>query len=202
MPSAYQALSTYLPDGSLSLVDDYLNNHRVEIRITRERSSKLGDYRPLPRGGHRITVNHNLNKYAFLLTLVHEIAHMKVQEHFKNRVSPHGKEWKMTFSHLLEPCLSLPNIPEDIRWAYQRVVDKPKASSTSDPELMKVLHRYDDVQPLRLEDLPHGAYFAIRKRVFQKGEKRRTRYLCKDLRNQKSYLVSGIAEVVSVDNLK
>ncbi|HAD34265.1 MAG TPA: hypothetical protein DCF44_07170 [Chitinophagaceae bacterium] len=45
-----------------------------------------------------MSVNGNLNSYHFLITLLHEIAHMLVWEQFRNRVKPHGLEWKHVFA--------------------------------------------------------------------------------------------------------
>jgi hypothetical protein len=41
-----------------------------KLKITKERSTKLGDYTS-PRDGlnHTITINHNLNQYSFFITL-------------------------------------------------------------------------------------------------------------------------------------
>ena len=40
-------------------------------------------------------MNNNLNKYSFLITITHEIAHMMIWEKHQNKVDPHGEEWKM-----------------------------------------------------------------------------------------------------------
>ena len=40
---------------------------------------------------HRISVNGNLNKYSFLITLIHELAHLLTFTQYKNRVDPHGR---------------------------------------------------------------------------------------------------------------
>jgi predicted SprT family Zn-dependent metalloprotease len=44
-------------------------------------------------GKHEITVNSNLNKYKFLITLIHEISHLVAFEKFGRNIKPHGNEW-------------------------------------------------------------------------------------------------------------
>ena len=67
------------------------------VKITKPRKSKLGDFRILINGRGQISVNENLNRYAFLITITHELAHAFVWKRYKTRVMPHGKEWKSTF---------------------------------------------------------------------------------------------------------
>ena len=66
-----QQLKQYLPEGSFDEVSDYLEKYKVQLTITRERKTLLGDYRNSFAGkSHRISVNGNLNPYAFLITLL------------------------------------------------------------------------------------------------------------------------------------
>lgn len=59
-------LSRYLPTGTDQQVLSLLQQHRVLLTITRERRTVLGDYRHRTHDQqHRITVNGNLNPYAF-----------------------------------------------------------------------------------------------------------------------------------------
>ena len=86
-------LSQFIPDPSAPLILEYLHHYKVHLTITRERKSVLGDYRHATHSNnHRISVNGNLNKYAFLITLLHELAHLLTFEKFGNRIPPHGKE--------------------------------------------------------------------------------------------------------------
>jgi hypothetical protein len=50
--------------------------NRVHLKIVNERQTRHGDYRKGLNGKHEITVNSNLNKYKFLMTLIHEISHL------------------------------------------------------------------------------------------------------------------------------
>ena len=97
-----QALGTYLPQNSFDKVLYYLHTHKVHLTVTRERRSVLGDYRNAVHGkNHRISVNGNLNKFAFLITLLHELAHLLTYEKFGHRVYAHGKEWKLIYGNIL-----------------------------------------------------------------------------------------------------
>ena len=82
-----QALAGFLPDKSFEQVLAYLHEYRVHLTITKQRKSVLGDYRHPGRGAnHRISINGNLNKYEFLITFLHELAHLLTFEKFSNRV--------------------------------------------------------------------------------------------------------------------
>ena len=99
-------LKAYLPEGSFDAVVEYLLHYKVQLTITKERKSVLGDYRNSHANeNHRISVNGNLNKYAFLVTLLHELAHLFTYERFGHRVSAHGQEWKNEFSKILAEFL-------------------------------------------------------------------------------------------------
>src|SRR5215217_9204116 len=95
-------LQDYLPSTTFEDVLAYLQFYHVHLTVARERKSILGDYRHRThRKNHRISVNGNLNKYAFLITLLHELAHLLTFEQWANRVQAHGAEWKATFGRLL-----------------------------------------------------------------------------------------------------
>ena len=95
-------LSRYMPREAIDWSAEFVLKHAVKMKITRVRSSKLGDYRhPFGREGHQITINHDLNPMAFLVTFVHEAAHLETWIKHKNRVAPHGKEWQSEFARLI-----------------------------------------------------------------------------------------------------
>ena len=96
------ALQDYLPPHCFDEVLKYLNAFQVQLTITRQRNTILGDFRNAHQGKpHRISINGNLNSYSFLITLLHELAHLLTYNNFQHKVLPHGKEWKKTFSDLL-----------------------------------------------------------------------------------------------------
>ncbi len=195
------ALIRYLPEQAVPALATLIMELHVHLRITKARSSKLGDYRAPHAGqGHRISVNHNLNQYAFMITLVHELAHLTTWNTHQHRVDPHGKEWKSEFQELMIPFLNQDIFPSDVLMALKAYMYNPAAASCSDPHLQKVLARYDEHPVIHLEDIPDGALFSLPNgMIFKKGEKRRTRYRCIEQKSGRAYLVSGVAEVELLD---
>ncbi len=197
------ALSAYLPDGSLEPVLDYLHRYKIHLTITRERNSILGDYRhAVHQKNHRISVNGNLNKYAFLVTLLHEIAHLLTFEQFGNRIAPHGKEWKNEYSKILALFLLKKIFPADIEKALLKSLQNPSATSCGEEHLMRVLKRYDERKPgeVLIEDLQVGQLFKLKDgRVFRKGEKMRKRHKAVDIKTGALYLFSAVYEVELVE---
>lgn len=193
------ALQDYIPPGSLPFVFDYLKQYKVHLTITKERKSLLGDYRhALGAKTHRISVNGNLNTYSFLITLIHELAHLVTFMQFNNRVSAHGKEWKNIYRQLLLQFLVHNIFPNDIEKALERSLHNLPASSCADEELMRVLKKYDVKQTglIMVEQLSEGTLFEIEGgKVFKKGKQLRKRYQCLELKTGKLYLFSPIYEV-------
>lgn len=195
-------LDKYLPEGFAEEIGSYLISKNVQLTITKKRTTKLGDYqRPFgTRKYHKISVNGSLNKYAFLLTLLHEIAHLETYlKHNKKRILPHGTEWKNEFRASLVKLLARGILPNDLSIAIANYAKNPKASSTSDPVLSQTLKRYDSNPSVILSELDEHAIFSLGKRLFEKGKKRRTRFLCREISTNKFYVVSGLAEVELVD---
>ena len=195
-----EALRTYLPHGSFEQVQHYLLHYKVHLTITRARKSVLGDYRnAVNEKNHRISVNGNLNRYAFLVTLLHELAHLLTFDRYGHRVAPHGKEWKTLFSHILAEFIRLNVFPADITKSLLDSLGNPAASSCADEQLLRVLRRYDPVKDghVLVDELPIGALFTIEKgRIFKRGEKIRKRIRCEEMATGKIYLFSPVYEVV------
>lgn len=97
------SLFDLIPANSIELITDLINSENLSIKIVKTRKTKHGDFRSLKDGKFQITLNHIDNKFRFLITLVHELAHFKVSQSFKHRVNPHGFEWKKTYKHLMLP---------------------------------------------------------------------------------------------------
>jgi SprT protein len=196
-------LKSYLPEGSFEEVVHYLLHYKVQLTITRERKSVLGDYRNSHLNkNHRISVNGNLNSYAFLITLLHELAHLFTFERHGHRVQAHGQEWKNEFSKVLEQFLAKNIFPADIRQTLLKTLQNPAASSCADTALLRVLHKYDKKKEgvLLIESLPAGALFSIKGgRVFVKEERVRKRFKCKEIATGKIYLFSPVYEVQAIN---
>jgi SprT protein len=190
-------LQKYIPEAAIDQIYQWLQEYHIHLKISRKRSSKLGDYRSPHKGkGHQITVNHDLNPYAFLITLVHEIAHMLVWEKYRNRVRAHGKEWKETYRELMVPFFKMDIFPEDVESAITNYLSKSYASSGSDLNLGRTLQKYDADQGLTLENIPEGSIFSLPNGMaFKKGTLNRKRYRCTRMDNNKVYLVNALVRV-------
>ncbi|MEY4628743.1 MAG: hypothetical protein RLZZ595_1069 [Bacteroidota bacterium] len=194
-----QSLNDFLPEGSYPMVEPYLLHYKVHLTITRSRSTVLGDYRNAHgEKAHRISVNGNLNPYAFLVTLLHELAHLITFIRYGHRVEAHGKEWKQQFSELLKDFLGTTIFPVDVRTQLIKSLNNPAASSCADVSLMRVLRNYDNVKEghCLVEELSVGALFVIKGgRVFSCGERVRKRIKATEIATGKVYLFSPVYEV-------
>lgn len=195
-------LQQYIPQNSLEAVIFYLQKYNVHLTITKKRQSILGDYRHATTGqAHRISINGNLNEYAFLITLLHELAHLFTFEKFGNRVQAHGKEWKNEFTKILAAFLTKKIFPDDVENALMHNLHNPSASSCADEKLLRVLHNYDKNPDgiILLEQLPQDSFFKIPGgRIFKKGNKIRKRYKCVEIQTGKFYLFSPVYEVAMI----
>lgn len=193
-----------MPPAAVDICASWIVQKNIHLKITRGRSTRFGDYLPLPgKRGHRITVNHDLNPYAFLVTFVHEVAHLHCHEKYKHRHDPHGKEWKHEYRKLLIDFIIRGIFPPELEKAIARSIRNPSASSCSDHHLLRVLKTYDTPKGehvFHLEELPSQAVFKLNQSrqqlLFIKGEKMRTRYHCKEIHSGRIYFVSALAEVV------
>lgn len=189
------ALRAHVPAASWPVIVSWLRRNPVLVRLSRSRKTKLGDYRV---GGnqapHRITVNDDLNKYAFLTVLVHEFAHYSTFAKFK-RHQPHGKEWKAEYKRLMSPFMSREVFPADVLHALEEHLQDAPSSSCTDHQLMRVLRRYDaDPLPF-LEELRESTVFRFQQKLFVKGPQMRKRYKCRCLNDRRLYFIDPTAEV-------
>jgi SprT protein len=192
-------LQNYVPAGTYGPVLDYLRQFKVHLTVAKERRSILGDYRHRThQNNHRISVNGNLNKYSFLITLLHELAHLLTFEKFGNKVMAHGREWKMIYSQLLDQFLKHHTFPADIETELLLSLQNPAATSCAEDGLLRVLRRYDGngskLQMIEEVNL-HDMFRTNDGRVFQKGKKLRKRFQCKEISTGRIYLFSPVYEV-------
>ena len=192
MNSNYQ---DFVPLKAIPFLEFLINEHNFTLKIVNQRTTKHGDFRKLPNGSFQITVNNSLNKHQFLLTLVHEIAHHVTHQKFGN-VQPHGTEWKMVFQHLMLPFLRPEIYPSEILPYLAKYLKNAKASTDSDVNLSLAL-KGNAAEPGKnfIFKIPFGGFFEFKNIIYKRGNKRRTRYECKNMNNKKVYLFNQNVEV-------
>jgi hypothetical protein len=195
-----KAISPFVPEGSASLIADWLIANPIYLSITKDRVTKLGDFRGKNVDSHipKVTVNGGLNPYSFLITLLHEFAHAETYKKYGRNHQPHGDEWKSAYYRLMVPYMDGNIFPEPLLRVLRKHMRNPKASSHADLTLVKALAVYDKpkiTDTIFLEQLPIGSVFAIRDKKFTKGEKRKSRFLCTELETNRQFTVSAMAEV-------
>lgn len=187
----YLLLESKLPANAIHYCFDLWARHRFQLKIKKNRVSKAGDFTATSASNPRITLNAELNPYVFLITYIHEVAHLEVYLQYRSRLDPHGTAWKKTFIELMQPVMSDLVFPEDVLPLLSKHMLNPMASTYSDAKLTKALSAYDEIKnPLPLlADLPDGSIFKIGKKMFVKGKLRRTRYLCREYKSKREYMV-------------
>ena len=197
-------LNSFLPAGTYVAVEEYLRFYKIHLTITQHRKSILGDYRHRTGfNNHRISVNGSLNKYSFLITLLHEIAHLLTFEKHGNKVQAHGIEWKTLYAQLLKQFIDNKIFPHDIEKELLSSLKNPAASSCAEDDLIRVLRKYDTNSSgyKMVEEIPLNALFKIDDgKIFKKGEKQRKRFKCEEVRTGKVYLFSPVYEVEQINN--
>ena len=192
-----EVFQRFVPSEAVAYCDKLYQKLGFEFKVKKARQTKLGDYRYLPSSGrHTITINNDLNPYAFLVTYLHEVAHLIAFKQYGRRIQPHGKEWKNSFKEVSKPLLNKHVFPENVLSALIRYFKNPKASSCADPILYEILKQFDpESSSLLLKDISIGKTFIFNKKTFTKLEKKRTRSVCQEIKTNRKYLISELAEV-------
>lgn len=185
-------LEKFLPENALPFLKEWFGNYNCHLKITRNRNSKLGDYRKMPDNSHQITINGTLEPQLFFFVLTHELAHLIAFEKYGRRISPHGQEWKQTFREMLLESLEV--YQEDLKLIIKKFSKSPKANFMASPELVKYFHKEEDGF-YYIENLEIGERFTFRKETYIIKEKIKKRYLCKNLSNGKQYLFKSVSKV-------
>lgn len=195
-------LNSFLPEGTYVAVEEYLRVYKIHLTVTQHRKSILGDYRHRTHfTNHRISINGTLNKYSFLITLLHEIAHLLTFEKYGNKVLAHGVEWKTLYAQLLKQFIDNKIFPVDIEKELLISLRNPAASSCAEDDLIRVLRKYDaNTNGFKLvEEVPANGLFKLDDgKIFKKGEKQRKRFKCEEVKTGKIYLFSPVYEVEMV----
>jgi len=192
-----KTLEKYIPQASVASVFQLITTHNIYLKIVNERLTRHGDYRKMPNGQHQITVNSNLNTYRFLITLIHEIAHLIAFKKYGNLVKPHGNEWKHTFQQLMLPYIRPEIFPNQLLPYLAIHFKNPKASSDTDAKLSLALKHYDAPNDKNyIFEIPFGGDFRLYNgKIFKRGKKLVKRYECLELATGKIYLFNPNAEV-------
>ena len=187
-------LEKFLPENALPYLKIWFGSYPCHLKITKNRNSKLGDYRKLPDKSHQITINGTLEPQLFFFVLTHELAHLIAFEKYGRRISPHGAEWKQTFREMLLESLTV--YAEDLRPIIQNFSKSPKANFMASPDLVKYFHvpEEDDEQTF-IENLKKGELFEYKKEIFVIEETTKKRYLCKNIKSSRKYYFRNLAQV-------
>ena len=162
-------LGEYIPKAFVAYVHSLLCSTNVRFRIVAPRKTKLGDFRrPINvQGIPQITINSNLNPYAFLITTLHEIAHLHTYLRYEPVVKPHGEEWKFEFQQVLRPLISDQSFPDILKICLKNTIKNTKAASYSDIALSRALRQFDPfIRQVTLVEIESGAHFRINKKSF------------------------------------
>jgi hypothetical protein len=192
-----ETLARYIPEHAVKPVFELIVANQVHLKIVNERQTRHGDYRRAHTGKHEITVNASLNKYRFLMTLIHEIAHLVAFEKFGRNIKPHGDEWKFTFQRLMVPFIRPEIFPGHLLPLLARHFKNPSASSDTDTTLSLALKQYDAQNDKHyVFEIPYGSVFRIKNgKIFKKLAVRTKRFECIEISSGKTYLFNPNAEV-------
>ena len=197
-----ETLSKYIPEHAVKPVFELIVVNQVHLKIVNERTTRHGDYRKGLSGKHEITVNSNLNKYKFLITLIHEIAHLVAFEKFGRQIKPHGNEWKYSFQQLMVPFIRPEIFPNQLLPLLARHFKNPTASSDTDATLSLALKQFDQQNDKSyIFEIPYGCVFRIPNgKIFKKIALRVKRYECLEVNSGRIYLFNPNAEVEVIPN--
>ena len=198
-----EILSKYLPENAVLTCFELIKTNRVHLKIVKERQTRHGDYRKDAQGFHLITINASLNKYRFLITLIHEIAHLVAFEKYGRTIKPHGEEWKFTFQQLMLPFIRPEIFPHVVLPHLAKHFKNPKASSDTDAKLALILKQFDEKvsDKCYIFEIPFESKFRISNgKIFKKIALRVKRYECLELSSGRLYLFQPNAEVEVLPN--
>lgn len=191
----------YFPLSTSNYCFNLWQEYQFKFKVTRPRQSKLGDYCYRRDRGHQITVNANLNPYSFLVTYIHEVAHLQTFKQYGNKPEPHGKEWKRYFRETFQPLLTLEFLPSELITPLTEYLKNPSATTQGSVSLMVALRQFDnhtERESVVLTSLQAGDSFELNEQIFIKGTLRKTRFLCTNRQTGKRYVISSNALVKKV----
>jgi SprT protein len=204
MKKELEIFQKYFPAETVTYCFDLWQRYKFHFKILPPRQTKLGDYQHDPRRGHIVTVNGDLNPFAFLVTYIHEVAHLQVFAQYAYSQEPHGLAWKKQFRETFAPLLEAHILPIELEKALRNYLQNPAAATYRDKNLSAVLRTFDTkveniFNQITLGEVPINTVFQFKKRIFVKQETRRTRVLCEETSTKKRYLISSEAVVEIVN---
>jgi SprT protein len=190
-------LEKYIPEAAVALTFELIKVNDIHLKIVNERVTRHGDYRTMRNGDHQITVNANLNRFRFFITLIHEIAHLVAFQKYGRFIKPHGKEWKLTFQELMLPFIRPEIFPNSILPLVAMHFKNPKATSDTDVKLALALKEYDPPNDKNyIFEIPLGGSFRLYNgKIFTRGKQRVKRFECIEVGTGRMYLFNPNAEV-------
>ncbi len=186
-------LEKFLPENTLPFLKKWFGDYPCHLKITKNRNSKLGDYRKLPDKTFQITINGTLEPQLFFFVLTHELAHLIAFEKFGRKILPHGMEWKQTFREMLLESINV--YKEDLKPIILKFSKSPKANFMASPDLVKYFHKETEEGFVFVENLQIGEKFGYKDEVFLIEETAKKRYLCINIKSKKRYYFKSIAQV-------
>jgi hypothetical protein len=198
---ALEYLEKHLPAKKAAIIIDYITRHNCTLRITRPRKTKRGDFRQLGIK-QLITINQDSNSFRFLFTLIHELSHLETFIQYKNQVKPHGIEWKYNFKKLFDFFEMGEEFSVDnyILQAVKSELKNPKACSGVNVNLEQAFAVYDCEQGVLLDQISTGDFFLFRNKQFKKLQTRRTRVLCLNITNNRTYTINRAVKIQRIDS--
>lgn len=188
-------LEKYLPPNALPILKNWFGNYIIHIKITRERSSKLGDYQKVGENKFVITINHNLQPELFFFVFTHEMAHLFAFEKYgRKTIAPHGKEWKDTFRRLLVETLNI--YSEEVQSLILDYAVSPKANFAASTGLKR--HFYPEKleeDEVFVEQLQLGEVFWFRETKYRMENRRRKNFLCSKVSTGQEYIFRPLIKV-------
>lgn len=189
-----QSLEKYLPQNTLSHLKKWFSDYYIHIKVTKNRNSKLGDYRKLRDSSHEITINSTLVPQLFFFVLTHELAHLIAFEKYGRKISPHGNEWKLAFREMLLESLDV--YEEDLKPIIIKFSHSPKANFMASPDLVKYFHIENHEDNLQyIEELSKGDQFVYRNQTYLLEGLIKKNYLCMNLATGRKYSFKPLARV-------
>lgn len=196
-----EVFEQYLPINASTYCEEVSSKHEFELALSFNRKSKFGHYKYWPQTkSHTISINKGLSQPLFLVTFLHELAHLEVMTIFGRNAKPHGNEWKNSFRNLMFPILNPHFFDPKLLSILAKHLKNPKASLAADPKLWDILFPINSTDKLYLRDIKNGDDFIFKNRLFKKVKSRRTRALCYESKSGNNYLVPLLATIKKVES--